>query len=531
MSFEERWYQTEAENAFFDYFEDRYGKPGNPVIAMPTGTGKSPVQAKIFKRLFSIHPGVRILALTGFASIIEQNAKTMLSIWPNAPIGIHSAELGQRDTIMPIIFGGVKSVVGNIADFGYRDFLFIDEAHTLSPEEDSMYMQIIAGLLRINPWLRVVGLSATPYRLKQGLITEGTIFTDICYDITDFKSINRLVYEGFLSPLVSKKTGVSIDVSGVKMTAGEYNQKQAAAAADVEEITRRACEEMVQYGQHRMCWMVFASSIQHAEHISEHLRMLGIEAAEVHSKLAKVVNNDRIEMHKRGQLQALVNMGKLTTGYDHRPIDLIGMLRATASPGLMVQMLGRGTRISPETGKRNCLVLDFAKNIERLGPFNDPKIPNSKKKGTGDAPVWICPECDAYNHASARYCDNCGEGHKFKTKLKEESSDADIMRDDTPEVLQYSVSHVTYENYEKPDKTLIKVTYYCGMQRFTEWINFEAKSGLLKKEARDWWRQRHKTEPPATNYEALQLTSQLRTPRRIKVWVNRQYPKVTSCEY
>ncbi len=543
-----RWYQDEAEYAIFDYFQA--GNIGNPVVAMPTGTGKSIVIANFVRRVFGYWPNQRIMMLTHVKELIEQNAEKLLSVWPTAPLGIYSAGLKSRDMILPIVFGGVQSVSkaikktvesddgtpAHLKHFGWRDLVIIDECHLLGPNEDTMYQYVIAELLKINPHLKVIGLTATPYRLKQGMITDDDgLFTDLCYDITGIDAFNRLIAEGYLSPLIPKRTNVEIDTSGVRMSAGDFNGKQLNEVAD--EITYDAVKEMVEQGQDRQSWLVFASGVENAEHVASMLQSFGIPAAASHSKLKPAENDARIKAFKSGELRALVNNNKLTTGFDHPPIDLIGMLRPTMSPGLWVQMLGRGTRPSPGTFKENCLVLDFAGNTRRLGPINDPVKPRKPGKGGGDAPVRICEVCGVYNHASARTCVSCGSEFSFETKIFKTAGTEELLRSDAPVVEYFDVQKVIYNLHEKRnDQNVltsppsIKVSYFCGFQMFNEWVCLE-HGGLPGKRARDWWRQRHAEEPPVTTYEALRRVSELRVPNRIRVWTNKKYPEILSAEW
>ena len=425
-----RWYQDEAEFVLLDHLQT--GKPGNPIVAMPTGTGKGFSIARLIRTIYSMWTDKRVMMLTHVKELIEQNAEKLHELWPTAPFGIYSAGLNSRDMIMPIVFGGVKSVANAIEKsnqfddgrpahmrhFGWRDLLIIDECHLLSPEEDTEYNYVIAELRKINPYLVVIGFTATPYRLKLGMLTEGGIFTHIIYDVTGVEAFNRLIAEGFLSPLIPKPTSVTMNMQNVGLVGGDFNNKQ--ASNEAEKILYDAVRETVQYGleQQRNAWLLFTQSVDNAEHAAAMLQSFGIDALAVHSKLKPKENDSRIRAYKAGELRALVNMGKLTTGFDHPPIDLIGMLRATMSPGLWVQMLGRGTRPAPWVNKRNCLVLDFAKNTPRLGPINDPRIPKKPGKGGGDAPIKICEKCNTYNHPTAKKCISCGEEFTFESKLK-----------------------------------------------------------------------------------------------------------------
>lgn len=535
-----RYYQAEAEQAVYEYFAS--GKTGNPIIAMPTGTGKSIVIGNFIRNLFYQWPNQRVMMLTHVKKLISQNAEKLQKIWPNAPIGIYSAGLNSRDTVMPILFGGIQSVAkaikraesesylpSNMRHFGWRDLIIIDECHLLSPNESSMYQYTINELKKINPNLKIIGLSATPYRLKQGMLTDDGLFTDICYDITGVEPYNRLIAEGYISPLFPKGNITQIDVSNVGITAGEYNSKQLESAVDQDSITYSVCREMVQYGQPRRSWLMFASGIDNSEHLASMLQSFGIPAAACHSKLSKQENERRIKDFENGTLRCLTNDNMLTTGYDFPPIDLIGMVRPTISTGLNVQMWGRGTRPAP--GKENCLGLDFVGNTPRLGPINDPHKPRKPGKGTGDAPVRICDVCGVYNHASARFCCACHAEFSFQTKIFETAGNDAFIKSDLPITEYFDVKKVMYNLHQKsgsPDS--IRVKYFCNLQMFEEWICLE-HGGMAGKKARDWWRQRHPSEPPATTRQALQIAQELRAPSRIRVWVNRKFPEILSHEF
>lgn len=544
-----RWYQDAAGYSIFEYFQS--GKTGNPVVAMPTGTGKSVVIGSFIKNVLQRWPNQRIMMLTHVKELIEQNAEKLQSIWPVAPIGIYSAGLNSRDMIMPIVFGGVQSVAPaikraletddgrppHLRHFGWRDLLIIDECHLLSDKENSHYQFIINELKKMNPYLKVIGFTATPYRMKMGLITENGIFTDFCYDITGIDSFNRLIAEGFLAPLVARPTRTEVNISSVGMTAGEFNSKQLEKAVDTDEVTFGAVQEMLEMASDRSTWLVFATGIDNTEHIASVIQSYGLDVLPVHSKLSAKVNTERLRAFKAGEIRGLVSGQKLTTGFDHPPIDFIADLNPTLSPGKHVQKLGRGTRPSPGTGKQNCLYADFSGNVRRLGPINDPRIPNRPGKGGGDAPVRLCEVCGVYNHASARRCENCGNEFSFETKIFASAGELAPLRSDAPQVEYVTVDKVIYNLHEKRNKEgvlmkppMIKVSYFCGLQMFNEFVMLE-HNGFPAKRSRDWWKQRHKEDAPPTTHEALKRVSELRTPSRLRVWVNKKYPEVLSAEW
>jgi DNA repair protein RadD len=527
-----RWYQDESVQSVFDYYNT--GHTGNPLIGLPTGTGKSFVIAMLIRRIMSRWPSQRFMVCTHVKELLEQNSSKLAEVWPSAPFGIYSAGLKRRDTSLPVIFGGVASIKNNIQAFGHRDLMLIDEAHLLSPNDDTMYHQVIGELQQINPYMKVIGLTATPYRLGQGLLTDGGLFTDICYDMTNMKAFNRLVAEGFISPLIPKRTNTIVDVSEVGQSKGDFIKSQLEGALDKEAITYAACQEMCDLGRDRGAWLVFASGIKHAEHVAQMLRNFGITAVAVHSKMpgGDEARNKAIRDFKNGVIRCIVNNNVLTTGFDHPPIDLIGMLRPTTSPGLWVQMLGRGTRPSPETMKRNCLCLDFAGNTLRLGPINDPVIPRKKGEGSGDAPVKICEVCGTYNHISARECCECGAEFTIRVKIVKSAGTQELIKDDKPVVETFKVDRVMYSKHSKPGSPdSLRVAYVCGLRLFEEYVCIEHPTKFAAHKARDWWRLRMGTDAtPPTTEEAVKWSMNLAIPKRIRVWINKKYPEITGYE-
>lgn len=550
-----RDYQAEAVGSIWKYFQD--GNKGNPVVAMPTGTGKSLVIAGFVESVFKAFPTQKILALTHVKELIEQNHAKLESYWPGAPAGIYSSGLKRRDVYNNIIFGGIASVNGKAELFGHVDLVLIDEAHLLAPNDNTMYRKFIAKLMERNPNLKIIGLTATPYRLGQGLITDGGMFTDICFDITGMEAFNRLIAEGYLAPLIPKRTQLALDTDGVHIRGGEFIQKELQKAVDKNDITEGAIKEALEHGHDRNSWIVFTAGVEHTMHVTEMLNYYGVPAVPVHGgnkqyKMPAKERDENIRKFKAGEVRAIVNNNVLTTGFDHPPVDLILSLRPTQSPGLWVQMLGRGTRpvyapgfdLSTSEGrlaaieaggKQNCLVLDFAGNTRKLGPINDPVLPRKKGKGGGEAPVKECEQCQVINHASVRFCINCGTEFVFKgTKLNHTAGTDEIIKGDLPQMEEFPVNHITYDLHHKAGKPpSMVVTYYCGYRQFREFVCFEHE-GFAARKAKLWWRDhcgQPGVAPPPTAADALGLTSTLKTVKKLRVWVNKKYPEIMAHFY
>jgi DNA repair protein RadD len=161
-----RPYQLAAVDSIYTYFA---AKAGNPIVAMPTATGKSVVIAEFCKHVLSSYPGQRILVATHQKELIEQNHQKLVDHWPQAPVGIFSASVGRRE-VAPITFVGIQTVAKKAALFGHIDLMLIDECHLVGASQNTQYLLFIEALKAVNPHLKVIGLTATPYRLVFGKI-------------------------------------------------------------------------------------------------------------------------------------------------------------------------------------------------------------------------------------------------------------------------------------------------------------------------------------------------------------------------
>lgn len=561
-----RDYQLESVYSIFRYFEKLKSASGNPLVLLPTGTGKSLVIAGFLKMLYEWFPGQRVMMLTHVKELIEQNYEKLMLHWPEAPAGIYSAGLNRKEAFNMITFAGIQSVAKKPSLFGNISLILIDEAHLLSPNDKTNYQKFIKALMEVNPYLKVVGLTATGYRLGQGMLTEeGGLFTDICIDLTTAEAFNWFIQEGYLLPPVPKRTTFEYDISGVGMSGGELKIGELASAVNKDNLTRKALLEAMELGAERQSWLIFCSGVDHTNDVAAMLTEFGIECGAVHSKISDEERDTLLSRFKSGELRALANNNVLTTGFDHPGLDLIVVLRPTTSPGLWVQILGRGTRpcyaegfdLSTTQGrleaisashKQNCLVLDFGGNTRRLGQINDPVIPKKRGKGKGTAPVKECPSCNSYNHASVRYCGGvappgkppagwCGYEFVFESKLKHMASEEALVKEDIPVEEVYKVDTVVYNLHSKTDKKTgnvvhsLKVAYYCGSMVYYDYVCIGYEPGYALRKAQSWWINRSSYPFPATVEEALEVTHEIKRPTHLRVWINRKWPEITAYCY
>lgn len=479
-----RPYQRAAVDAVLSYWQDG---GGDPLVEMATGTGKSIVVATLTREL--VEMGARVLMLVHVKELVAQNAQALLRTWPAAPLGINSAGLNRRDRHSPVLFASIQSVAReDHHSLGSYDVILIDEAHLLPPDGEGQYRKLIARLRTATPHLRVVGFTATPYRLGSGLLYgPQSTFSDVVFSY----GISEGVADGYLSPLTSRGGSLEIDVSGVRRSGGEFVEGALASASA--EIIPQACADMVARLADRRAWLAFCAGVENAHLAADHLARLGITAACVTGQTPAHERDRVLQDFKAGRIRCLTNANVLTTGFDAPIVDAIAMLRPTLSTGLYVQMLGRGTRLY--NGKTNCLVLDYAGNVRRHGPVDAIEV-KGRSAGGGEKTTVdqvrakSCPSCEALVAIQTRTCTDCG--HEWPAPEAQVAARPDtqaaVMTSEIEQVWHDCRSVHVYL-HDKPDGIAsMRVEYQVGMATFyREWITLD-HPGFAGDKARLWWR-------------------------------------------
>lgn len=451
-----RPYQQKSIDMIYDWFQRN--DTGNPCLTLSTGAGKSIIIAELCRDAIQTWPETRILMITSSMELIDQNHQKLLSHWPGAPVGVYSAGLRRREMTEPITFAGIQSIYNKADDLGHIDLCIVDECDLISHKDEGTYRRLINDLTAINPYLRVIGCTATPFRMGHGLITdEPAIFKELIEPI----SLKQLVDQGYLAPLRSKLTSFQQDTSGVKMRGGEYIESELQKALDTEDQNQAVVKEVIAKADGRRHWLFFCTGVDHAEHIKDILIEEGISAACVTGDLPIKERTQIIEDFKSGKIQAVTNCQVLTVGFDFPNIDLIAMLRPTMSPRVYVQCAGRGTRLKTHEFK-DCLYLDFAGTVVQHGPITDVQPPKKGQKSKGSAPTKTCQECDEICHAAVRVCPHCGAEFP-KPEIKPL-----ILRNDDIMGLEPMTMNVNRWDWnehtsQQSGKSMLRVTYYGEM--------------------------------------------------------------------
>ncbi|RTE64413.1 DEAD/DEAH box helicase [Amphritea opalescens] len=389
--FQLRDYQRDAVEATLTHFRQ---SDAPAVIVLPTGAGKSLVIAELARLARR-----KILVLAHVKELVEQNHNKYLSYGLQG--GLYSAGLKQKQSHYQVTFASVQSVVRNLQDFATEHSLvIIDECHRISEDENSQYQQIFTQLRSFNPQLKLLGLTATPYRMGMGWIyryhyrgfcrsSEARPFEHCIYELP----LQYMIKRGFLTP----PRMVDAPIAQYDFSALNANRFGHYAETEVNQllvshprVTQAICEQIETLAAERQGVMIFAATVKHAHEVCRYLP--ANETALITGATANTERDELIHQFKQKKIKYLVNVAVLTTGFDAPHVDFIAILRPTQSVSLFQQIVGRGLRLAE--GKEDCLVMDYAGNGFNLFA---PEV-GQPKPDSSSVPVQVfCPKCEFAN--------------------------------------------------------------------------------------------------------------------------------------
>ena len=534
-----RYYQEDAVSAVYEHLRTRND---HPVVVIPTGGGKTPVIATLCKDAVLRWRG-RVMILAHVKELLEQAIDKLTAMAPELlhRIGVYSAGLKSKDADGDVIIAGIQSVYTKACELGAFDLIIIDEAHLIPPDGEGMYRSFLNDAQVVNPRVKMIGLTATPYRMKSGEICAAeNLLNHICYEI----GVKELIAQGFLAPLVSKAARAEVNTEGLHLRGGEFIDAEVETLMDDDGVIRNAVAEILSYASERDSFLLFCSSVQHMTNVAALLR-----AADPISRIecvnAKTSDTDRaeyLESFKLKKIKYLLNVNVLTTGFDAPNVDCVPLLRPTNSPGLYYQMVGRGFRLYP--GKNNCLVLDFGGNIMRHGPV-DILEAQRRTRGAGGKqgapPARKCPECLSVIHAAYQICPDCGYEFPKNSFAPHDSraSSAGIISGEAS-YNEYDVQDVIYSAHYKrgaepgTPKTM-RIEYVTGFNRYvSEWVCPE-HTGYARNKFIKWWQSCSKAPVPDDVDTALKLVQSGAVAAIEKITVKtvsgEKYDRVTGYEF
>ena len=457
----------------------------NPCIVLPTGSGKSLVMASLISQWAKSCPDFRVMVLAHRKELVSQNAEELIGIDSSLSVGVYAASLKRRDTLHRVTFSAIQSVAKKANDFPVQDVLIIDEADMIPVKGEGTYRHFISAMKARNPSLRVIGLTATPYRMGTGPVCHRDhILNHVCYE----SNIGDLIRDGYLSPIRTVEGDhSSLDLSNVKKSRNDFNLKDLAMHVDKADVVAQAVKDMVQIvrRENRKSVAVFGIDIEHCQHIQKELKRYGIDAPCVFGSTKQKERDDLTEKFKQQKIQYLISVDTLNVGFNAKCVDVVAMLRPTLSKRVWVQSVGRGLRLFPT--KKDCLVLDYGDNVMRHGPIDLPEDSEVK--------LATCGNCANVFSRAVKCCPSCGweippvQREMFAADAERERKMHDAkaaagMLLNKPRWLD--VSAVTLRLHRKAGKAdSVRVEYHCGLTLVKEWLTLDHE-GYGSSKARKW---------------------------------------------
>ncbi|HML29970.1 MAG TPA: DEAD/DEAH box helicase [Hyphomicrobium sp.] len=541
-----RPYQAEA----LDATERLFGEQGcNPLVVIPTGGGKGPLSGEIARR-FIARTGKRVITATHVKELVDQNFKQARRVAPDISTGIFSASLGRKDRFGQVTVANVQSIARHAETFRNVGLLIIDEAHLLAHGDDGQYHELIKGLQKNDPRLQVVGLTATPWRTNSGNLTEPykgiqPLFNEVAYEI----GIAELVGDGYLTRMIARRTNILQNTAGVKSRMGEYAVGELDKAVNQDPLNEAITEEVLATAYDRKAIIEFCVSVDHAQRVAETYRRRGVEAVFVDGDLDGRIRDRNIAAFKSGRARVITNCGVLTTGFDHPAVDCIVHRRPTMSPGLYLQICGRGTRVVyadgydldtregrlaaiAAGGKPDCLMLDFAGNVKKHGLIDAVKGVHKRMK-KNDEDLVECQECHAYCSVDDTHCHACGAELPKKPGVGGAPSDkeAKLSKQNFADAAmseglqEFPVLGMRYGRHQgkngKPDTFKLSFSVPGEPWPISEWLCLDHEGWPQKKARQQWRKFSDAGRPPQSVEEAISRAEggELKYPSRI--WARR----------
>lgn len=340
-----RPYQKEAKEAIFEQWDSGVSKT---LLVLPTGCGKTVVFAKVTEEC--VRQGDRVLILAHRGELLEQAADKLMKT-TGLGCALEKAESSCQGSWFRVVVGSVQTLMRekrlNSFDPFYFNTIIIDEAHHCISDS---YQRVLQHF----PHAHVLGVTATPDR--GDMRNLGAYFESLAYEYT----LPKAIKEGYLSPIKALTIPLKIDMSSVSVQAGDFKASEIGTALDP--YLHGIAEEMQKYCMDKKT-VVFLPLVKTSQKFRDLLNQYGFRAAEVNGD-----SQDRAEILKdfdAGKYNVLCNSMLLTEGWDCPSVNCIVVLRPTKVRSLYCQMVGRGTRLSPETGKDHLLLLDFLWHTER----------------------------------------------------------------------------------------------------------------------------------------------------------------------
>ncbi len=527
-----RPYQQEAIDAIYNYCRAR---DGNPLAVLPTGAGKTRIMCQLANDI--VNWSYRPIVISHSPELVEQTHREICEMAPQLRPSIFCNKLRKKDLSGRVVVASVQSLHYQAASIGMFRVAIVDECDTIpNARTTGMYHNVISQLRARDEKLRLIGLTATPYRLDGGMIYggNGCLFDEVCYEA----EITDLINDGYLSPLITRIAKGEVSRAGLKVSGGEFTESSMNEAYTQKRIVAQAAAELMAAMQDRRKCLVFCCSKDHCEMMAEKLPDSAILTYETPDNVRAAV----IHGFKSGHIRYLVNINICAVGFNVPDVDCVALLRPTMSKRLYYQQVGRGMRIHPS--KSDCLVLDFAGNAKAHGPVNRlaMKVKTDRlvadvgiKRETDEDAVRMCPECRTANEISAIECVECGAALRMTREFSHNAAadttavivDMDKPRDGYEEIkyVECLLHTPRVKNWPESSKCVRIVYHLASGEEISDW---KFPEGHRVEPFRQWWMANSKPPVPSNAVEAIARLNSgaVKFPSHVKLNRKGKYPEI-----
>jgi superfamily II DNA or RNA helicase len=380
------------------------------VLVMPTGGGKTVVASAMIQS--AIARGTRCLFLAHRRELIDQTVEKLARFGIKA--GVIMANDPRRDDYLPAQVASVQTLARRLDRKPPAGLIIVDECHHAASET---YRKIVDAY----PDAVVIGLTATPWRSDR--IGLADIYETSLLATTPAELIRggALVdYDAFAYD--------APDLHQVKVTAGDFNQKDLALACNTQVLVGSVVREYLTHANGRRA-ILFPVNIEHSQALVAELRAAGVVAEHIDCNTPSEPRNEAMRRFRSGDLMVLASVGVLTEGFDAPAAEVCILARPTKSLSLHLQMIGRVLRPSPETGKQRALIHDHAGNLLRHGLPDDVRDYSLTATPAKVIAARTCPACFAvFNRTKNGLCPKCGELIALPEERSESGGRAELER-------------------------------------------------------------------------------------------------------
>ena len=377
---------------------------GNTLGIAPTGAGKTVMGSAILAPFVKRGP---VLVIQHRDELVKQNKDTFKRYCPTEKTDVYTAE--RKTWSDGATFAMVQTLCrpSNLASMpSGMTGLFIDECHHVAADT---YMRIVDTFRERSPKGIVLGLTATPERGDKQALTA------VFNNVADKIGVGELIASGNLVPPKAYRMDIGLNdqLQSVSKTGAEFDMGQVEAIMDKRAVHSEIIRHWKEKAQDRAT-VVFCSTIEHAQHLAEAFREEGVSAEAVHSEMSDDDNATILRRFDQGRIKVLLNVMKLTEGWDCQRVGCVVLVRPCSQKSTMIQMIGRGLRPCidakryPGVIKSDCIVLDFGASLMTHGDIDAGDRLFVRKSETGEAPAKKCPECGIQVPAATMACPVCG---------------------------------------------------------------------------------------------------------------------------